>query len=160
MLLQQHSFSRIPTGSICNGGVKTNVSLRKRTVQPHLIIKCFYAVQYIQYTVCSTGSADKLRGRVSFHALTVLGELEELSSSSGESSSSSGRVGMAGGSEGRERVWGNMKGPSAEQGPPHDSWELLSLCTRGDPSSEHPSSSWICKTIRHMMQKPYVYYAK
>lgn len=54
-------------------------------------------------------------------ALTVLGELEELSSSSGESSSSSGNVGMAGGSEGRERVWGKIKGPSAAQAASQDS---------------------------------------
>lgn len=53
-------------------------------------------------------------------ALTVLGELDELSSSSGESSSSSGSVGMVGSSEGRERVWGKMKGLSAAQGASQD----------------------------------------
>ena len=53
--------------------------------------------------------------KVTALSLTVLGELEELSSSSGESSSSSGSVGMAGGSEGRERVWGKIKGLSAAQ---------------------------------------------
>lgn len=79
-------------------------------------------------------------------ALTVLGELDELSSSSGESSSSSGSVGMAGGSDGRERVWGKMKGPSVAQGASQDSLAGGSLCSRGDPWSKSSSSSCSCKT--------------
>lgn len=42
----------------------------------------------------------------------MLGELDELSRSSGESSSSSGSVGIVGGSDGREWVWGEIKGLS------------------------------------------------
>lgn len=85
-------------------------------------------------------------------ALTVLGELDELSSSSGESSSSSGSVGMAGGSDGRERVWGKMKGLSAAQGASQDSLAWGSLGSRGDPWSKSSSSSCSCKTehISHL----------
>lgn len=65
--------------------------------------------------------------KVTVCSLTVLGELEELSSSSGESSSSSGSVGMAGGSEGRDRVWGKIKGLSATQEMSQDSLWLWSI---------------------------------